>query len=178
MLARGATLQAIRTEGVRLDDTSGTVRARLAADSQASFGTQDIVFLPALGPRLHHFAYTVPESRDLFRACDIAGNLGFGDVIDRGPGRHGPSGALFVYFRDPAGHRVELFLNHYQIIDAEVEPYRWDARDQALALRWGMPPLHKWFAEATQFENVPVAEPPGGSNWYTLERKLKEMAEA
>ncbi len=138
--------------------------------------TQDIVFLPALGPRLHHFAYTVPESRDLFRACDIAGNLGFGDVIDRGPGRHGPSGALFVYFRDPAGHRVELFLNHYQIIDAEVEPLRWDARDQALALRWGMPPLHKWFAEATKFEGVPVADPPGGSNWYTLEKKLQEAA--
>jgi len=45
MLARGATLQALKTHGVRLDDTSGTVRARVDADSQASFGAQDIVFL-------------------------------------------------------------------------------------------------------------------------------------
>jgi catechol 2,3-dioxygenase len=70
--------------------------------------TQDIVFFEGDGPRLHHFAYTVAEAHDVLRACDIAGNLGFGDKVERGPQRHGPAGVLFVYFRDPDGHRVEL----------------------------------------------------------------------
>ena len=79
----------------------------------------DIVFLTRSGPKMHHFGYIVPESHDLFRACDIAGNIGFGDSIERGLGRHGQGHQLFVYFREPAGHRVEILPPPIQIVDLE-----------------------------------------------------------
>ena len=41
--------------------------------------------------------------------------LGFAGNIEYGPGRHGPGHALFVYLRDPDGHRIELFNTHYQV---------------------------------------------------------------
>lgn len=140
-------------------------------------GTQDIVFLENPGPRLHHFAYTVTDSHSILRACDIAGNLGMGDIVERGPGRHGPAGVLFVYLRDPDGHRVELFCDHYLLIDIEVEPVAWDVRKPGLSLRWGLPPQEIWFNETSKFSDVSVVElgferPP----LATLETYLAEKA--
>ena len=43
----------------------------------------DVVFLTQRGPRMHHFGYIVAEAQNLFRACDVAGNIGFGDMIER-----------------------------------------------------------------------------------------------
>jgi len=140
-------------------------------------GTQDIVFLENAGPRLHHFAYTVSDSHSILRACDIAGNMGMGDVVERGPGRHGPAGVLFVYLRDPDGHRVELFCDHYLLIDIEVEPVAWDVRKPGLSLRWGLPPQACWFNEATHFTDVKVVELDGKRGpVMTLERYLSEKA--
>lgn len=140
-------------------------------------GTQDIVFLENPGPRLHHFAYTVSDSHSILRACDIAGNMGMGDVVERGPGRHGPAGVLFVYLRDPDGHRVELFCDHYLLIDIEVEPVGWDVRKPGLSLRWGLPPQECWFTEASHFSDVPVVELKGERGpLATLERYLAEKA--
>ncbi|WP_435947807.1 3,4-dihydroxyphenylacetate 2,3-dioxygenase [Dryocola sp. BD586] len=96
----------------------------------------DIVFTSGTGPRLHHFAYTLPDSNDMIRACDIAGALGYAPRLERGPGRHGISGALFVYFRDPDGHRIELFNTHYQHIDPEPA-IAWDLADPKRADQWG-----------------------------------------
>ena len=89
----------------------------------------DIVFFKEKGPRLHHAAFTAPESFHIMRACDCAGALGFGKGVERGPGRHGPGHALYVYLRDPDGHRVEIFNTHYQAMDLEVPPVRWDPAD-------------------------------------------------
>jgi catechol 2,3-dioxygenase len=137
-------------------------------------GTQDIVFLEGPGPRMHHFAYTVSDAHSILRACDIAGNRGLGSAVERGPGRHGPAGVLFVYLRDPDGHRVELFCDHYQLIDIEVEPVAWDLRKPGLSLRWGLPPQASWFFDATHFTDVPVTG--AKSNPLTLERFLAEKA--
>ena len=49
----------------------------------------DIVFLTRSGPRFHHGGYVVEAFEDIVRACDVAGNLGFGDRLEHGPGRHG-----------------------------------------------------------------------------------------
>ncbi|TCU06099.1 VOC family protein [Rhizobium sullae] len=68
----------------------------------------DIVFLTRPGPVLHHFAYVVADSTFLFRALDTAGALGFSGNLERGPARHGEGHALYVYFRDPDDHRVEI----------------------------------------------------------------------
>ena len=97
----------------------------------------DIVFVNNAGPRLHHTAFTIPEVHHLMYICDLLGRNGFGAGVEWGPGRHfGPGYARFVYLRDPDWHRVELFTNHYQTIDAEDEPIRWEMSDLNTG-RWG-----------------------------------------
>jgi catechol 2,3-dioxygenase len=136
----------------------------------------DLAVVNGSGPRLHHFAYTVPESRDIFTACDFAGILGYGDSVERGPGRHGPGGMLFVYLRDPDGHRVEVFNSHYQTIDIEIEPVRWDAASLSTNARWGLPGPEKWYVEASPFLDVPAKSPDEPQMPMTLERYLLDQA--
>lgn len=120
---------------------------------------QDIVYANGPGPRLHHFAYPVPETRDIIHACDVAASLGFSKNVERGPGRHGIGNALFVYFRDPDGHRVEFFIGHYQAIDRDEAPIRWDLSNTRRSQLWGLPARASWFSEATEFDRVAI-EPP------------------
>ncbi|WP_306231600.1 3,4-dihydroxyphenylacetate 2,3-dioxygenase [Agrococcus beijingensis] len=134
--------------------------------------THDLVFTNGRGPRLHHFAYTVPDATALLHAADVAGSLGFGDEIDRGPGRHGISNALFLYLRDPDQHRIELFTTHYQFIDLEEEPIRWDVSNPRRAQLWGMPATRRWFFEASEFPGQPVQEPLLQAGPATLEDVL------
>jgi catechol 2,3-dioxygenase len=98
----------------------------------------DVVFFNGAGPRLHHVAFLAPETHHLLHACDVAGELGFGHEVERGPGRHGPGHAMFVYFRDPDGHRIELFNTHYQVMDLENEPVGWDPSDRNMSFPWGI----------------------------------------
>jgi catechol 2,3-dioxygenase len=136
----------------------------------------DIVFFKETGPRLHHVAFTAPEAHNILHACDVAGTLGFGKGVERGPGRHGPGHALYVYFRDPDGHRVELFNTHYQAMDLEVEPVRWDPADAHKMTPWGLPAQSKWFTQATPFKGVAQTSPQGTPNPITLERYLAEQS--
>lgn len=135
----------------------------------------DIVFTNGPGPRLHHFAFTLRDASDMIHACDVAGALGLGQRLERGPGRHGISGAMFLYFRDPDGHRIELFNTHYQHIDIEP-PIAWDLADPKRADQWGLPAQEKWFAEATLFEGADVVPPSLSIEPPTLERFLKIRA--
>ena len=82
-------------------------RAR-AVFMQRKGNPHDIVFAPGDGPRLHHAAFSIPESYHFFYVCDLAAEMGFAANIEFGPGRHGPGHALFVYMRDPDGHRIEV----------------------------------------------------------------------
>jgi catechol 2,3-dioxygenase len=132
----------------------------------------DIVFFSGHGPRLHHFAYTSIDAATLMRACDIAGSMGMGNIVERGPGRHGPGHAQFVYFRDPDGHRVELFTTHYQIMDIECEPVRWDANSPMRKEIWGLPPQRSWIEDATEFADTSVQPPKLTEKSMTLERFL------
>jgi catechol 2,3-dioxygenase len=134
--------------------------------------THDLVFTNGRGPRLHHFAFTVPDASALIHAADVAGARGFGDEIDRGPGRHGISNALFLYLRDPDQHRIELFTTHYQFIDVEAEPIRWDVSNPRRSQTWGMPASRRWFFEASEFPGEPVLEPLLKATPSTLEDYL------
>lgn len=136
----------------------------------------DIVFFDGPGPRLHHFAYTAGETQNLLRACDVAGQLGFGKNIERGPGRHGPAFALFVYLRDPDGHRIELFTAHYQTIDIDDAPIRWEIGGKDFARIWGLPPQRKWIEEASSFLGVEVTSPANAHEPLTLEKYLGGQA--
>ncbi|MGW0499410.1 VOC family protein [Streptomyces sp. NPDC003007] len=136
----------------------------------------DLAIVENTGPALHHFAYTVSESHDIFTACDWAGILGYGDGVERGPGRHGPGGMLFAYLRDPDGHRVEVFNSHYQTIDTEIEPVRWDAASLSTNARWGLPALEKWYFEASPFVGAPLIPPAELPKPMSLERFLLEQS--
>jgi catechol 2,3-dioxygenase len=119
----------------------------------------DIVFVNNAGPRLHHAAFTIPEVYHLMYICDLLGRNGFGAGVEWGPGRHfGPGYARFVYLRDPDGHRIELFTNHYQTIDIEDEPIRWQASDLNIG-RWGPTPPASWLQEASAFAGAPLHRP-------------------
>ena len=114
----------------------------------------DMVFSQGPGPRLHHVAYTVPETRALMDAADIFVRAGHAGQVEFGPARHfSPGLARFLYLRDPDGHRVELFPSHYQTIDIEDEPIRWQAPDFRIG-GWQTPP-DRWFNEATAFAKTP-----------------------
>ena len=137
----------------------------------------DIVFAGGRGPRLHHAAFSVPDAAHILQACDVAGVHGFGGNLEVGPGRHGPGHALFTYFRDPDGHRIELFNTHYQMMDIENEPVRWDL--SSLRTRpWGMPARESWFEEASVFNGVATKDPAQKPNRMTLERFLLERQKA
>ena len=86
-----------------------------------------------------------------------------------GPGRHGPGHALFVYMRDPDGHRIELFNTHYQVMDIENEPVRWDA-SQSMKRRWQLPARQQWFVEASRFAGVEPREPARKGDPLSLEK--------
>jgi catechol 2,3-dioxygenase len=133
----------------------------------------DIVFANGAGPRLHHAAFSVPDAQHIIRACDMAGSCGFGANLEYGPGRHGPGHALFAYFRDPDGHRLEVFTTHYQVMDIENEPVRWNL--SSLRQRsWGLPPCRRWYDEASRFRGVEPRESARPGDPMTLERFLAE----
>jgi catechol 2,3-dioxygenase len=113
----------------------------------------DIVFLTRPGPVFHHFAYIVADPTFLLRALDTAGNLGFASSLERGPARHGEGHALYVYFRDPDGHRVEIMSPPIQMGDAEDVPMRWHRGNRH---SWEQPAPKSWLYEATKFADVPV----------------------
>lgn len=132
----------------------------------------DLVFFSGTGPRFHHVAYTTIDSHTMLRACDVAGNLGFGNLVERGPGRHGPGHAQYTYFRDPDGHRIELFTTHYQVMDIENEPVRWDATSKLRKEVWGLPAQRAWFEDASTFPGVTPKPPKVQEAGLTLEQFL------
>src|SRR5260370_8119591 len=95
--------------------------------------------------------------------------MGFGGKVELGPGGHGPGHALFVSLRDPDGHRIELFNTHYQVMDMENEPVRWDA-SRAMQRRWQLPARRQWFVEATRFAGVAPREPTRKGEPLSLEK--------
>ena len=131
--------------------------------------TQDVVFGNGPGPRLHHFAYHTPEIGSIIHAADVMASLGLADSMDRAPGRHGIANSFFIYFRDPDGHRVEIFSSHYHVIDINHEPRRWELSDTRRSQLWGFPAPRKWFFEASNFEGVAVNDPLMEAKPVTLE---------
>ncbi len=114
----------------------------------------DLVMGQAAGPRLHHSSYVVSDLQAIFRACDIAGNLGYGRNVEHGPGRHGPPNGIFVYFRDPDGHRIEFILPPMQFIDPEDLPNTWLSTQSASLVPWGGGPPQRWREEMSAFAGI------------------------
>jgi catechol 2,3-dioxygenase len=111
----------------------------------------DVAFTAGIGPRLHHMAFWVTEPMGVLRACDQLAAARQAPAIERGPGRHGITNALFVYLRDPDGHRIELFSSDYFTGDPDLEPLRWSAADPTARTFWGARAPDCWYDEASPF---------------------------
>ncbi|AIC30709.1 3,4-dihydroxyphenylacetate 2,3-dioxygenase protein (plasmid) [Rhizobium etli bv. mimosae str. IE4771] len=159
--------------GFRCSDynVGGTPERITGAFMSRKDNPHDIVYIRGRGPALHHFAYAIMESSHIFRACDAAAQLGFGQTVERGPQRHGLDHMLYVYFRDPDGHRAEIFIMPIQLIDLEEPPHEWGTIG-TLEQPWGRPAPRSWFFETTPFENVELS--PRLEEWepMTLEKSL------
>jgi catechol 2,3-dioxygenase len=132
----------------------------------------DIVLLTRSGPRFHHGGYVVEGVDDIIRACDVAGNLGFADRLEHGPGRHGHLHSYYLYVRDPDGHRTELLLPGIQVIDIDDEPVRCVVKPNANSNLWGLPAPRSWVEEATSFAGVEVKRPGVEGEPMTAEKYL------
>lgn len=119
----------------------------------------DVVLLKRYGPLMHHFAYVVTDSSYFFRCLDDAMSLGFGSCLERGPGRHGEGHVLYVYMRDPDGHRVEIHPPAISLGDIDDIPRRWHRGNRH---SWEFPAPKTWLYEGSTFKDVPVA--PGKVN--------------
>lgn len=136
--------------------------------------TQDIVFGTGRGPCLHHFAFHTPEVGSIIHAADVMSSLGLAGTMDRAPGRHGIGNAFFIYFRDPDGHRVELFSSHYSVIDSDFTPTRWDLSDTRRSQIWGLPAPRRWFYETSEFAGTKPKPPLLDAPPVTLEDYLEK----
>lgn len=114
----------------------------------------DLALMNGVGPRLHHVAFWLPDAMAVLRACDVLAAAGYYQNIERGPGRHGLSNALFVYVRDPDGNRIELYANDYLTADPDAEPIRWTLEDPRRQTFWGHFAPTSWFEEAMVLQNV------------------------
>lgn len=120
---------------------------------QRKGNVHDIALSTGAGPRLHHFAYWLATPADVLRAADIVSAAGHSAMIERAPGRHGLSNAMFVYLRDPDGHRIELYTSDYLTIDPDVEPLEWKLDDPQRQTLWGQVSPKSFLEDATPVEN-------------------------
>ncbi len=109
----------------------------------------DVAFTGGDGPRLHHLGFFAHESHQVLRVCDILGALHQEHHIERGPGRHGVSNAMYVYLRDPDGHRLEIYTSDYYTGDPDHPTLRWDVHDPRRRDFWGNQVVPSWYTEAT-----------------------------
>jgi catechol 2,3-dioxygenase len=123
-----------------------------AAWLQRKGNVHDVAITNGAGPRLHHFAYWMPDSTRILQMCDILAGAVEADRIERGPGRHGISNAFFLYLRDPDGHRIELYTSDYLTVDPDFEPIRWHLDDPRRQTLWGAPAPRSWFLEGSRVE--------------------------
>jgi catechol 2,3-dioxygenase-like lactoylglutathione lyase family enzyme len=129
-----------------IEDSDGTLYAAWMFRKQT---VHDVAFTLGAGPMLHHLGFAVPESHHILGLCDTIGALDLAHRIERGPGRHGVSNAFYVYFRDPDGHRIELYTGDYYTGDPDFEPIRWSVSDARRRSYWAHHVPDSWYDEGT-----------------------------
>jgi catechol 2,3-dioxygenase len=144
------------TEYAEEDGPNGRIAA---AWMHRKGNVHDFAITNGRGPRMHHFAYWVPSPMNILHLCDVMASSGYVTNIERGPARHGIANAFFLYVRDPAGHRLELYCSDYQTMDHDHEPLRWSLRDPRRQTLWGAPAPRSWFEEGSPFTGQEVRDP-------------------
>jgi catechol 2,3-dioxygenase len=109
------------------------------------------------GARLHHHAYFMDSPDELVRAAAML--VEHGGKIEWGPGMHGTSGAIFLYFFEPSGHRIEIWTRGMLIFPPDWQPIRWDHETEALGFdMWGSKAPETYLSYGT-----PIAETAGAA---------------
>jgi len=139
--------------GYRISEYSEDDQGRIWASwIQRKGNVHDLALTNGAGPRLHHLAYWMPDGARIFQLCDTLAGAHMESHIERGPGRHGISNALFLYLRDPDGHRIETYTSDYMTVDPDFEPIRWDIHDPRRQQLWGGIAPKSWFLEGSRVE--------------------------
>lgn len=136
----------------------------------------DVAFMNGEGPRLHHVGFVLSQPMNVLNACDRLASMGYGNSIERGPGRHGLSNAFFLYLRDPSGNRIELYTGDYLTIDPDFEPVHWDLNDPQRATFWGHPAPESWFNEAMTLLDIETGDSVKSTNTVQAQKKPDFMA--
>lgn len=101
------------------------------------------------GGMLHHIAYYCDTSDEVLRLATLLVDHGY--ELEWGPGKHGTSGATFLYFREPSGNRVEIWTGGILIFSPDWQAIRWDGDIAPLGnTLWGTP-MPESFKEGTPF---------------------------
>lgn len=96
------------------------------------------------GSFLHHVAYYLDSPDQVVRAATLLAD--HGARIEWGPGQHGTSSAMFLYFFEPSGHRVELWTGGMLIFAPDWKPLKWDPENMGLGFElWGSPAPETYF---------------------------------
>jgi catechol 2,3-dioxygenase len=100
------------------------------------------------GALFHHLAYFIESTDDLLRLASTLIDNGY--ELDWGPGRHGTSGATALYFKEPGGHRIEVWSGGLLIFAPDWEPIEWKGELlYAVADEWGNSGLSEKFLTGT-----------------------------
>lgn len=96
---------------------------RWASWLSASPVSHEVALVPSPTPFFHHLAYHVDTPEQVLRAATIL--VDYGHTLEWGPGKHGTSGGTYLYFREPAGNRIELWSDGMMIFAPDWEPLEW-----------------------------------------------------
>lgn len=101
------------------------------------------------GAHLHHVAYYLDSPDELLRALNI---MAENDIkIEWGPGKHGTSGAQFLYAFEPSGNRIELWTGGMLIFAPDWEPIKWKSGTGQFGLdMWGSTPPESYLTYGTK----------------------------
>lgn len=145
------------TEYAEEDGDDGRI---VAAWMRRRDNAHDLAITSGHGPRLHHFAYWVPAAMDILRLCEEMTSGGYRENLERGPGRHSISDAVFLYIRDPDGHRLEIHTGDDDTAPAPGHaPLRWSPCDPRRQILCDAPVPRSWFEEGTAFTGQAVRDP-------------------
>ncbi len=103
------------------------------------------------GALFHHLAYYLDSPDELIRAANL---MAENDIpIEWGPGKHGTSGAQFLYVIEPSGNRVEIWTGGFLIFAPDWKPIEWSPEAGPLGLNmWGSKAPESYFKYGTEIE--------------------------
>jgi catechol 2,3-dioxygenase len=137
-----------------LTETEGRKPKVWAAWLRRKHTCHDIALMTGKGPRVHHAGFAVADRNSIMDCADLLAARGHMESMERGPGRHGISNAFFLYVRDPAGNRFELYTGDYLSADPDWVPIRWKLNDPRRQTFWGGPTPASWFNEAMAVRSI------------------------